>query len=151
MNLSKRVTTIFVGLAAFAAPAFAQLEGPTVGALEGEMGSVIVMRGAETFSLQTGDSLVEGDIVMTRSNGSVTIVNGTVCSRELGGLQSLTITADMCVQEIAAVDQSGLVAGDEAVEGGVGAALPIIGGLAALGGAAAAAGGGGDDDTPTSP
>lgn len=152
MKLSVRITAaVLSGITLIAPLALAQIDGVAVGAISEDAGSVIVMRGSETFSLRSGDMLVEGDVVMTRSNGAVTLVYGETCSRDLGALQSLTITEDFCVRTIASVDQSGVIIGDEAVEGGVGAALPVIGALAVAGGAAAAAGGGDGDDTPTSP
>ena len=140
--------TALLACVAFAAPAFAQTV-VTVGSLSGDLGSVIVVRGTETFSLQAGDQLFDGDRIITRQGGSVSL-QAEGCTRDLTGLQSITVGADICVQQIASVDQSGLVQGEEIVGGGgVGAALPVIGGLAALGGAAAAAGGG--DDGPSSP
>lgn len=151
MRFSVRLTAAVFGLVTVAPMALAQIEGVVVGAVSEDAGSVIVMRGSETFSLRSGDTLVEGDIVMTRSNGAVTLVYGETCSRDLEALQSLTISEEFCVRAIASVDQSGVVLGDETVEGGVGAALPVIGALAVAGGAAAAAGGGDGDDTPTSP
>lgn len=149
MKLTYKLSALLAGLA-FAAPAFAQAP-VTVGAVSGDAGSVIVVRGTETFSLQAGDELFDGDRIITRQGGTISI-QAEGCSRDLTGLQSITVGPDICVQQIASVDQSGLVEGDAAVQGGgVGAAMP----LAALGGlatAAAASGGrSGGQGRPSSP
>lgn len=115
-------------------------------------GSVILMRGAETFSLREGDVLREGDIVIARSSGAATIVYGETCTRTLGALQSLTIDEKICEQVVAAVDDAGLVVpegvnGTEAlIEADAAGAFPWVGALLTTGGAvgaAGAAGGGG--------
>ena len=151
MNLFQKVPLAVAVTALLALPAFAQLGTVTVTGVTGETGSVIVMRGPDTFSLKDGDTLQDGDVVMARAGGTVTVNNGLLCSRDLGSLQSITISENLCDQLIASVDSSGVISGAEGVGGGgIGAAAPIIGGAAILGGAAAAAGGGGGDDAPTS-
>ena len=161
MKRRLKASVTLVALAAIASPGFAEtqglgVEGVSVAFASEEPGSVIVMRGAETFSLKTGDTLVEGDMVLTRSEGRVTLAYGETCSRELSGLQSLTISADICERAIADVDTS---APDQAgnvsqvsglMDGTAGVALPALG---VLGGIAlvAAAASGEDEDQPTSP
>lgn len=150
MKFKAKAILASAALAALAPAALAQLETVTVTGITGEVGSVIVMRGGETFSLQSGNVLLPGDVIMTRSAGSITISNGSVCSRSLTGLQSITIGSDFCTQQIASVDTGGPLSGEAAIAGGgTGAAFPVLGALAAAGAAAAAAGGG--DDGPSSP
>lgn len=110
------------------------------------------MRGAETFSVKTGDTLVDGDMVLTRAEGRVTLASGDTCSRELSGLQSLTVSADICEQMIASVNTSQPVSGGDLSPGTDPSqfALPALGVLAAVAVVAAAAPGD-DEDPPTSP
>ena len=125
-------------------------EAGSVTTVTGETGSVIVVRGTETFSLAENDILFEGDQVITQSEGG-TEITAYECSRTLGALESITIAPDFCTQTIASVAQDEIVLADNEIVGGggVGTALPVIGALAAAGGAAAVAGGG-DEDSPSS-
>lgn len=132
----------------------------------GSTGSVILMRGAETFSVQEGDTLREGDIVITRAKGAATIVYGDRCTRSLGALESVTIDQEMCDEVLAAIEEpAGIaseggvsvesaveVAADElAIEEAAGA-LPLLTPLllsgGALGAATAAASTGDAAETP---
>ena len=95
-------------------------------------------------------------MVLTRSEGRVTLAYGETCSRELNGLQSLTVSADFCERSIADVDTSvqdpasdgTQVAG--LTDGAAGLALPALGVLAGVA-LIAAAESGEDEDKPTSP
>jgi uncharacterized protein YccT (UPF0319 family) len=137
-----------LAVSAFALSAFADQVG-SVTSTTGEADQVIVVRGNETFSLSKDDVIFEGDQVITRSNGTAEI-SVADCTRQLNSLESIVVDDEFCTKAIAAVDQSGTVLADAVIEGGsgVGAALPIVGVLAAAG--AAAAGGGGGDDAPSS-
>ena len=130
-------------LSAVSLPALAQ-EGSVV-AVTGDAGSVIVVRGTETFSLAPTDVLFAGDRIITQTTGG-TEVTAFGCTRTLASLQSITIAPDFCTQTIASVAADGTRLADAAIVegGGIGAALPLAG-LAAAGAAAGAAGGGGDD------
>ena len=132
-----------VALSAVSLPALAQ-EGSVV-AVTGDAGSVIVVRGTETFSLAPTDVLFAGDRIITQTTGG-TEVTAFGCTRTLASLQSITIAPDFCTQTIASVAADGTLLADAAIVegGGIGAALPLAG-LAAAGAAAGAAGGGGDD------
>lgn len=150
MKFSAKAILASAALAALAPAALAQLETLTVTGITGDVGSVIVMRGGETYSLQMGNVLLPGDVIMTRSTGTITINNGSTCARSLTGLQSITIGTDFCTTQVASVDTTSAVGGEAAIAGGgTGAAFPVLGALAAAGAAAAAAGGG--DDGPSSP
>lgn len=144
-----RISVASLAASAFALSAFADQVG-SVTAATGEADQVIVVRGNETFSLTTGDVIFEGDQIITRSGGTAEI-SVADCTRQLGNLEAITVDRDFCTKAIASVDPSGTVLADAAIEGGsgVGAALPIVGVLAAAGAAAAGGGGGGDD--PSSP
>ena len=53
-----------IALAAFAVAPVAQAEiAGTVGATTGDVGSVLVVRDGEVYSLATGDTLLVGDVV----------------------------------------------------------------------------------------
>lgn len=137
-----------ISLSALAEEVGAMAEGVgSVKTVTGETGSVIVVRGAETYSLGPNDVLFEGDKIITQSEGA-TEVTAYGCTQTLAALESITISPDFCTQIVVSVAEDGTVLADAAIvegTGGVGAALPIAGALLAAGGAAAAAGGGGDD------
>lgn len=138
--------TIFASLMAFAAAGslMAASAATSVTATTGETGSVIVVRGGETFSLQSGDPLFDGDRIVTRSDASVDITSDA-CVRTIPASSTIVIGADFCETIIASAEETILAdAGEITTGGGTGAALPILGGLVAAGGAAAAAGGGSD-------
>lgn len=121
----------------------------SVTTVTGDTGSVIVVRGSETFSLAAEDVLFEGDQVITQSAGA-TEITAYECTRTLGALEAITLAPDFCTQVIASVAADGTILADAAIAGGggIGAALPIAG-IVLAGGAAAAAGGG--DDGASSP
>jgi hypothetical protein len=147
MSTFFRAVIAGVALSALSFPALAQEAGSVV-SVTGDAGSVIVVRGTETLSLSPDDILFEGDRIITQTSGA-TEVTAYGCTRSLGSLESLIISADFCTQTIASVAADGAVLADAAiVQGsGVGAALPIVG-VAAAGAAAAAATG---DDGASSP
>ena len=140
-----------IGLSATASISTAQ-EAGSVTAVTGSEGSVVVVRGGETFSLNSGDTLFEGDRIVTREGASIDI-KAPGCDRAIPQNSTIVISAGFCEATIASVDQTILAeAGLPASGGGVGAALPIIGGIAGAGGlAAAAGGGGGGSSSPSSP
>lgn len=140
-----------IGLSTSLSIAAAQDAG-TVAGVTGADGSVVVVRGGETFSLASGDTLFDGDRIVTRDGASIE-VNTPGCSRSIPANSTIVIASGFCDATIASVDQTVLAeAGLPTAGGGVGAALPVIGGLAAAGGVAAAAGGGGGGDSaPSSP
>ena len=87
-----------IALAAFAVAPAAQAEvAGTVGATTGDLGSVLVVREGEVYSLSTGDTLLVGDIVATRSAGSV-LLSLTGCNVSLGGVEQIEIGAASCLQ-----------------------------------------------------
>lgn len=135
-----RLSVAAAAASAFALSAFADAAGSVL-SLAGDEGSVIVVRGNETFSLAPGDTIFEGDQIITRSGGTAEITVGN-CTRSLGSLESITVAEDFCTRTIASVDTSGTILADAAMEGGsgVGAAMPLAA-LAGLGTAAAASGG----------
>ena len=156
-----KVSLTLAALLTVALPGFTEMDGAriievSVSSASEETGSVIVMRGTETLSVKTGDTLIEGDMILTRSEGRVTLSFGDTCSRELSGLQSLTVSADFCERLIADVDASAPASGGNvSQEVGLlsdtsGVVLPAIGVLAGVAIVAAAASGE-DEDQPTSP
>lgn len=141
-----------LGVSAGLSPAFAQ-EAGTVANVTGSEGSVIVVRGGETFSLSAGDTLFKDDKIVTREGGTVNI-STPGCDRAIPASSTIVISAGFCEAAIASADQTVLAeAGATAGGGGTGSALPIIGGLVGTGGvlAAASGGGGGGGSGPTSP
>lgn len=140
------IAALFLGSAG--APALAQGIG-TVTSLTGEPGSVLVIRDGETFSLSDGDTLFEGDRVVTRSEGNVTLT-AFGCEQSLDPEQALTIGADFC--DVAPIQMADTTPPE--VPPGTGNTLLVAGGaIVGIGAIAAAAGGGGGDDGggPVSP
>ena len=138
-----------IALAAFAVAPVAQAEvAGTVGATTGDLGSVLVVRDGEVYSLSTGDTLLVGDIVATRSAGSV-LLSLTGCNVSLGGVEQIEIGAASCLQ--GAVTSASVAAATTTTVAATTAPLLLsAAGLATLGALAA----GGDDDggdLPVSP
>jgi len=126
-----------------------QTSGNLVVSLDGPAGSVLVLRGNETFSLVAGDTLFEGDKVFTRSNGAVKITFSG-CEQNLVGASSIEIGAAFCNATPFTLAQNDVVGGvtiGASGGGGIGA-TPILLGLLGAGGVAAAAGGGGNPASP---
>lgn len=146
------------------AVAHAQQVG-TVASVSGPQGSVLVVRGSETYFLSSGDALFAGDQIFVRSEGSVEL-SGSGCSVPLSANSSMTLGADMC--QSTPVDFNGDVPGAngatgageiaaagpvEIVGGAVAGANPAVlavAGIVGVGGIAAAASDG-DSSTPSSP
>jgi hypothetical protein len=148
MSILLRAAIAGLAVSAMSFSALAQEVG-SVATVTGDTGSVIVVRGAETFSLAAEDVLFEGDQVITQSAGA-TEITAYECTRTLGALEAITLAPDFCTQVIASVAADGTILADAAIVegGGIGAALPIAGALLAAGGVAAVAGG---DDGASSP
>ncbi len=148
MSILLRAAIAGLAVSAISLSALAQEVG-SVATVTGDTGSVIVVRGAETFSLAAEDVLFEGDQVITQSAGA-TEITAYECTRTLGALEAITLAPDFCTQVIASVAADGTILAEAAIieGGGIGAALPIAG-IVLAGGAAAAAGGG--DDGASSP
>lgn len=128
----------------------------SVTGLSSEVGSVIVIRDGQPYSLAEGDALFEGDIIQTRPEsaatpGTVTLTVGG-CEQVLQPGQQIVVNAAFCNTPAAALtaEQITILGGVTAPP--VGAAGIIAGAVAAAGAAAAATG---DDDdggtTPVSP
>ena len=137
-----RVSVAASVFSAFALSAFAAATGSVTSAT-GEVGSVVVQRGTEIISIQTGAELLDGDVVQTRAAGMASIT-AYGCTVELKALESVTVNAQFCEAVIAKLDASGVTVADATVAGGggVGAALPLAA-LAVVGGGAALAAGDG--------
>jgi|GEM_PF-1190083 hypothetical protein len=155
-----RACAIALGAGLIAMPSLAKTSSASVVASSGGAGSVVIVRGTETLSLSPGDELLQGDVIITRASGSVSIAYGDLCTRDLEGLQSITIDSEFCVQELADIDQvEGAPEGSAPQQvGELGEALApssptatlmVLGGVAVAAVAAGASGGG--DDQPSSP
>lgn len=135
-NMFKISSIAIVGL--LVAPvAFAQdAEGTvaTVSKVVGDDATVVVIRDADAYALETGDGLFEGDRVIVRTSSTVEIT-GADCTVSLEESQSLTLSSNLCDDEVAflAVDAP-LLAG-----GAVGSAAPLWSLFAASAGTTAAA------------
>jgi hypothetical protein len=148
----RSVNFVVVSLAVLASGVAVAQAPSRVGQVEsvtGPEGSVLVVRGSETFFLAPGDALFNNDQVFTRSNGqaSLTFTNCTVALPEAA---SVIVNSEVCAAPPLELSANDVVGGVEigTGAGGVGATPAIVAGLAAAGGAAAAAGG---DDGPASP
>jgi hypothetical protein len=113
--------------------------------IQGPVGSVIVARGTQSYALQTGDALFEGDRIFTRSNGGARL-NANGCERKLEASASIVINKELCKATAAVVTAEtslGLnivsVGQVVATTGEVGASPNLLGILAAGAPAAAAA------------
>ena len=121
------------------APAWAQ-QSVTVSAINGD---AIVVRGGETFRLQLGDVLQEGDQITTSQGGSVSIQTPAGV-QNIAGLQTVTVGPAGTLGTITSVAGTA-VAGAATV-----AALPVLpvaGGLLAAVAVVEAT----SDDSPGSP
>lgn len=158
-NPFQKFVGLSMGAGFLALSAMAEAGSVTVVSVSPDAGSVVVVRGAETFSLSPGDELLNGDVIVTRSSGSVSIASGDACTRDLSGLQSITIGPDICVQQIESLEQtaSSEVQAPTGTSDAVAVAssstqvMTVLGGVALAGAVAAAAGSGGGSDQPSSP
>ena len=127
----------------------------SVTSTNGPLDSVLILRGNTTYRLEPGDTLFDGDLVFTRTNGSTTLnLNG--CTVELPKASSLSIGPDACSMAPTQLASTEVIGGYEiaASGGGVGGTPALLGlALLASGGAAAASGGRGQGDPvqPVSP
>ncbi len=144
---------VVLGVAAASSFGIAAAQAPSrvgeVGAVTGPEGSVLVVRGSESFTLRTGDALFDNDQVFTRSNGTASLTFPG-CSLGLGSASSITVNSGVCTAtpiQLAANEVVGGVTIGAGGAGGIGATPAILGALATAGGAAALAG----DDGPSSP
>ena len=142
---------LVVGLGSGAA--VAQSVGNVTG-ISGDVGQVIVQRGAETFSLGPDDQIFPGDKVTTRAGGTVEL-SAYGCSVSVPSEAAITVGPDFCTtpptilaSQTAPAPQPVIAAGG----GGANTGLLIGAGvLGAVGIAAAGGGGGGGSDRPASP
>ena len=155
-----RTCAIALGAGLVAMPSLGETSSASVVASSGDAGSVVIVRGTETLSLLPGDELLQGDVIITRASGRVSIAYGDLCTRDLDGLQSIVIDSEFCVQDLAFVDQAeGAPEGSapqqaDALAETLAASSPtgtlmVLGGVAVAAVAAGASGGG--DDQPSSP
>lgn len=144
------VSAVLSVLTALAPSALAQAAVAKVISLNGEFGSVLVLRGSETFSLMDGDDLFAGDQVFTRTNGQVSI-SGFGCERGLGGRMSISISAsNFCTAPLNTLSPSETIGGTQ-LGIGVGQTPGLLLPLLAAGAAGGAAGALSNDDQPASP
>ena len=165
MRLVLKATIAATALAAAAPLAIGQSETAAVETvtqmgsvtnLSTEIGSVIVVRDGELYSLAEGDVLIEGDIIQTlpgsaATPGTVTLTVGG-CEQVLQPGQQVVVNAAFCNTTPVALtgEQITALGGLPAAPPGIGAA-GIIGGAVAAAGAAVAATGDDDEGAPASP
>jgi hypothetical protein len=124
--------------ATFAAPAWGQA-APTYTVTK-TTGDVIVLRGNQVFTLREGDVLKEGDKVFTRTQASAVIQQVGTCSLPLPAASAVDIPTSsgaactLTKEMVTSLSPSTTIAGVTIGSGGfvAGAALPVIGTLAAL-------------------
>lgn len=148
MRLILKTTMIATALVAAAPVAMAQQETAaaetvnemgSVTSLSGEVGSVVVVRDGELYSLAEGDVLIEGDIVQTLPESAAkpgtTTLNVSGCEQVLQPGQQIVVNAAFCNTAPVALTGEQITA-----LGGLTTAPPGIGAAGILGGAVAAAG-----------
>ena len=142
-----------VEVAETASPSAPPTSAGTIQTTTGPQGSVLVVRGGETFFLSPGDALFDGDQIFTRSNGATEMLFGE-CPVSLIASSSVVVNDEICEAVITSLNTTDVVGGVTIGTGvgEVGATPVIIAGLAAAGGTAAAVAADGDDDgAPASP
>ena len=153
MRLPSIVLAALVGLSA-APAALAQPTAPgSVTVLATPPGSVLILRGGQTYQLSLGDAIFEGDLIFTRTNGAAQFAIGG-CNVRLNGEQSILVKLpDVCTMVPTTLASSDVVGGITVGTGaaGVGATPVLLGLLAAGGATAAAVGGAGGSSSPASP
>ena len=112
----------------------------TVSTITGPAGSVLVVRGSQTYSLNLGDTLFEGDQIFTRTVGAVQIQTPG-CVKDITSASSIVMSAAFCNVQPVTLASSQVVGGVQigAATGGVIGATPTLLTLAGVGAAAAAA------------
>lgn len=162
MRLVLRATIAATALAAAAPLAIAQSETAavetvnqmgSVTSLSTEIGSVIVVRDGELYSLAEGDVLIEGDIIQTLPESAATPGTATLM---VGGCEQVLEPGEQIVVNAAFCDVTPVALTGEQITalGGLPAAPPGIGAAGIIGGAVAAAAAAvtaTNDDTPASP
>lgn len=136
-----RVAIAAMGILA-AGAAWAQTEQPgtAIGSVSNLSGPVTVQRGAQTYTLSSGNQIFSGDRVLTGTGGNVLITLTGACVKSLTPNQSIVVNAQFCTAAPVSLGQG---AANTAVATGTGNILPVVGALAAVGAGAAAANGGG--------
>lgn len=139
--------TCLAGAAALAmvGSAAAQAAG-SVQSTTGDTGSVVVVRDGEIYSIGAGDQVFPGDVIATRTVGSV-VISANGCVVTLDGGEEVTIDESFC--QPAAVREASVAGGESGgfVAGNTGAILLGAGAVAVLAAIAADD----DDDDPVSP
>lgn len=151
MRLPSIVLVVLLGLSATPGAIAQQSTPGSVTDLATEPGSVLVLRGGQTYELKMGDAIFEGDQIFTRTNGATRFTIGG-CSVGLGGQQSILVKLpEVCTLAPTTLAYSDVVGGVEVgtgAAGGIGATPVLLGSLALAGGAAAAGGGGSSPSSP---
>jgi hypothetical protein len=122
---------------------------------EGPLGSVLVLRGSQTYAMVPGDILFAGDRVLTRSNGKATL-SASGCEVTLEASASIAINDQFCdvpPVTLAAMEPvapaAAVTAAPAAPEVGALVGGGLLSALVAVGAAAAGSGGGaGNDSSP---
>jgi len=111
----------------------------SVVSIEGPVGSVLVVRGSQTYSLTVGDVLFEGDQVFTRTMGAVKIQTPG-CMKDITSASSIVLGSLFCNAQPVTLASSQVVGGVQigAAAGGVVGATPALLSLAVVAGGAAA-------------
>ena len=135
-HMKLKLFTSALVAAVFSASAIAQGVG-TISAMTGETGSVVVVRGGQTYSLKAGDTVFEGDRIVTRSGGTVTI-DAMGCSVPLGASQTAQVGSSFCTAAPQTVTEQ--VVTETAPTSTTTTASSTAGGSTAAGGAAGFAG-----------
>lgn len=122
--IATAVATVAMVGASFAQPG----RGSSVGeitALEGPVGSVLIVRGNQTYSLSVGDKLFPGDQVWTRTNGKVSLKYYT-CTANLNNAESITVAQTCAAAAALPVDGSVGNVAVAATTGGTAAGVPAV-------------------------
>jgi hypothetical protein len=143
--LGKGALTVFA-MALTPVFAVAQKIAPEAGKVievGGPVGAVIVVRGAQSYELNSGDLLFPGDRIVTRMNGSVKL-SVSACEVSVDPTSSIVIDKDVCAVPPLTLAYSTLVIPGspslaDPAAGSVGATPGVLTLLAASGAAAAAA------------
>lgn len=146
----KKLVAAIAGVLLLAPLANAQDTAGVVNYLKTEPGSVMVQRDGEVFLLSEGDAVLPGDLVFTRTNGSVRF-NIYGCSISLGGQSSIQVSPNVCSTRPTVHPPTFSIAGVELGTGGggIGATGTVLSALLVAGGVAAGSSGG--DNDPASP
>ena len=107
----------------------------SVSAITGEVGSVLVVRGGQTFTLSARDELFDGDRIVTRSGGSVKIVTDG-CTRTLPAMSTVVIDGAFCDAVFASASRT-VLAEAGITPAGTFSPLPLVAGVAVVAVAAA--------------